>query len=115
MNYGPGPVRFPPFAEGDDKYRQTGRAKAPGATRKEKEMKRYMTENLQVKNCLICLRPARFYIGHVMLGPLWITAGFCEKHQSPPLTSLGNEQGCFGGWLPEYDIETEDCHANNLP
>lgn len=61
----------------------------------------------KVKNCIVCLKKATIYTGHVMKENLVVSAGFCEKHQDAPCASLLGEEGCFGGWHKEYGITEE--------
>ena len=69
------------------------------------EFTEMMDEDFDTENCIICLNPATNYCGHVLLGPIAITAGFCGKHTDTNIPSLANMQGCYGGWLPEYGLK----------
>ena len=74
-------------------------AEAEGTMRKDK--------SYQTPNCLICLRPATTWTGHVLHGEDVITAGWCVEHvpEGRAMRDFAGRQGCFGGYLPAYDIE----------
>lgn len=55
--------------------------------------------------CLICLKEACTFSGHVLKGRKLVTAGWCLAHSEDPVTlGFAKRQGCYGGWLPEYGI-----------
>jgi len=67
--------------------------------------------------CIICLKKATCYTGHVVKEGEPISAGWCREHAevylrpwdepSESLGSLylGNKMGCYGGWMECYGIE----------
>ena len=64
-----------------------------------------------VKNCIVCLRKATKFTGHVVKENDIVFAGFCDDHINTYINKwrktenyyyLGNMEGCYGGWMPEY-------------
>lgn len=66
--------------------------------------------DFRTTKCLICLKPATIYTGHVILGKMHVIAGWCEKHSHclvPCTEHYARHQGCHGGWLNEYGLEED--------
>jgi hypothetical protein len=64
-------------------------------------------DNLYTENCIICLKPAVSFSGHVMKGDIAITAGWCDDHRSKirEVPDLMGRVGCCGGWHSDYGSE----------
>lgn len=67
----------------------------------------------RVKKCIVCLKPVKFYTGHLLAHPKQhinkaISAGFCVEHINEPCPNAFNEIGCFGLYKKEYGLETVD-------
>ena len=70
--------------------------------------------SFQTKNCIICLKEAEWFSGHVIRGSRVVTAGWCVEHSDMDLDLrspkdkkryyLANKEGCHGGWLKEYGL-----------
>lgn len=62
---------------------------------------------LYTEKCIVCLKPAITFTGHVLNGNDTVVAGWCKKHTevNRPADGLLNRVGCYGGWHPEYGIE----------
>lgn len=57
------------------------------------------------RNCIVCLRPAESWSGHILRGHEIVIAGWCRKHQeSHRRVNLANRIGCMGGYLPAYEL-----------
>lgn len=65
------------------------------------------------ENCIICLKKAFVWTGHVIRQKECVLAGFCYKHINEmnkdkiKLLNLINKQGCFGAYHPKYGIKRE--------
>jgi len=65
---------------------------------------------LRTENCLVCLKPATEFTGHVLKGTKRVTAGWCKEHSRTPgwpisMSLLGVSMGCYGGWHEKYGIQ----------
>lgn len=63
------------------------------------------------KKCIVCLKKAIHFTGHVIKDNDIVFAGFCDDHINTYINKwkntenyyyLGNMKGCYGGWMPEY-------------
>lgn len=64
------------------------------------------TKFYQTVNCIVCLKPAEFWSGHVLTeDDKVITAGFCKKHIDTHSPDLIDRIGCFGGYYKAYRIK----------
>ena len=66
--------------------------------------------------CIVCLKKATHYTGHLVKGNGKVLAGWCDEHRN---TTLCDEQartghmylmdrvGCFGAWHRSYGFKKE--------
>lgn len=58
----------------------------------------------ETTKCIVCLRPATVFSGHVMRGREAVIAGWCDDHSvvnwTPPFYM--GRIGCCGGWHSAY-------------
>lgn len=51
----------------------------------------------ETKNCIVCLKPAVVYTGHLLAKHgKEITAGFCKEHEDTDCPGYFGRQGCYG-------------------
>ncbi len=64
---------------------------------------------MKTKNCIICIKPAKIWTGHVIKHAEMITAGWCKDHiEQSENMSLMEGAACFGKHKPEYGLLGED-------
>ena len=57
------------------------------------------------RNCIVCLRSADNWSGHVFRGRELVIAGWCRKHQrSHGRVCFANRIGCMGGYMTAYGL-----------
>ena len=67
----------------------------------------------EVKKCIICLKPATSYSGHLVefVGQAMnksITAGFCSKHNKIRNPNAFGKTGCFGLYSKNFGVRSHD-------
>lgn len=64
--------------------------------------------NYSTEFCIVCLKPAVVYSGHVLKGKEQVLAGFCKKHECPQSSPhLLQRAGCFGYWGHAYGLKKD--------
>jgi len=56
---------------------------------------------MKTKNCVRCMKPAKFWCGHVLYGKKQVTAGWCSKR-------CYNVQGFRGIYSHKMDMKQEN-------
>jgi len=57
--------------------------------------------------CIVCLKKAERYGGHLLLRKDYVLAGWCKDHDGEPKMNLMNRTGCYGGFHEKYGFQEE--------
>ena len=57
----------------------------------------------QTSACIVCLKPAEVWSGHVLRGNRKVLAGWCVEHRRLRYRmKLMGDLACYGGWHRRY-------------
>ncbi len=67
-----------------------------------------MKKDFAVEKCIVCLKPATVFTGHLVEFPYQhICAGFCGEHQDAPCPDYLGRTGCFGVYHKVFGMKED--------